>query len=272
MCDSRIGCDTRLLLFFAFALIVLSAGCGARRLPTGPPPGQGAWGEGQEQASVAPERRQGPFRMKESRPYTVLGKTYYPLATAKGYDERGVASWYGEDFHGKPTATGETYDMNGLSAAHKTLPLNCKVEVTNLENGRSIVIPVNDRGPFVGDRIIDLSYGAAVALGSARSGLAQVRVRAVEEAPGGGREGDFPAGPYYIQVGVFAESPNANRVYQNLVRQGYSGSRITRTVRGGQEMLVVHAGEFSAKSQALQALMELKRDFPSSFIGVFDNQ
>ncbi len=269
MYDARTWRQRCVLLAIAAALLILTAGCGAKRLPTGSGPGQGAWGQDQEQAT-APERKTGSFRIKESKPYTVMGRTYYPLESAKGYDERGIASWYGEDFHGKPTANGETYDMNGLSAAHKTLPLNCKVEVTNLENGRNLVLPVNDRGPFVGERLIDLSLGAATALGMSRQGLAQVRIRAVEDAPGG-RQGDFPPGPYFIQVGAFSEPPNANRVYNNLLRQGYAGSRITRTVRNGQEMLVVHAGEFSAKSQALQALMELKRDFPSSFIGTFDN-
>lgn len=261
-----------LLLVAAFALMVISAGCGARKVPSGRSPGQGAWGGQGEQASVAPSKGPTPsqFRVRGSRPYTVLGKTYYPLETASGYDEQGVASWYGEDFHGKPTATGEIYDMYGLSAAHKTLPLNCKVEVTNLENGKSLVIPINDRGPFIGDRIIDLSLGAATALGTSRQGLAQVRIRTVEDAPGGGRPGDFPPGPYFIQVGAFSESPNASKVYNTLVRQGYSGSRITKTVRGNSELLVVHAGEFKEKGQALQALMELKQDFPSSFIGVFD--
>lgn len=115
----------------------------------------------------------------KTQPYTVMGRTYYPLPNASGYDERGVASWYGRDFHGKATASGDIYDMNGLTAAHKTLPLGTVVRVTNLHNGRSVDLLVNDRGPFVDGRIIDLSYGAARRLGSAVTGLAQVRVQAV---------------------------------------------------------------------------------------------
>ena len=108
--------------------------------------------------------------------YKVFGKRYTPKHQPN-YDKTGTASWYGPKFHGKPTASGEAFDMNGLSAAHKTLPLNSLVHVTNLENGRSIVLRVNDRGPFVGDRIIDLSKGAAAKLGLLESGLKEVRVR-----------------------------------------------------------------------------------------------
>jgi len=115
--------------------------------------------------------------------YNVLGKRYFVLSSSVGYVERGVASWYGPGFHKVRTSIGETYDMYGMSAAHKTLPLPAYVRVTNLQNGRSIVVRVNDRGPFVGNRIIDLSYTAASKLDMLRNGTAMVEVRSLDAAP-----------------------------------------------------------------------------------------
>ena len=121
------------------------------------------------------------------RPYQIRGRWYRP-AEQPDYDEVGMASWYGDQFHGRPTATGERFDMNALTAAHKTLPLPGLVEVTNLANGRRVVLRVNDRGPFVDGRIIDLSRGAADALDLRRAGVGEVRVRYLGRAPrlGGG--------------------------------------------------------------------------------------
>jgi rare lipoprotein A len=112
--------------------------------------------------------------------YEVMGKRYYVLSSSVGYVERGVASWYGPGFHKVRTSTGEPYDMYGMTAAHKTLPLPAYVRVTNLQNGRSIVVRINDRGPFVGNRIIDLSYTAASKLDMLRNGTAMVEVRSLE--------------------------------------------------------------------------------------------
>ncbi|MDP8986064.1 MAG: septal ring lytic transglycosylase RlpA family protein [Pseudomonadota bacterium] len=118
--------------------------------------------------------------------YEVFGKRYYVLSSSTAYVERGVASWYGPGFHQERTSTGETYDMYGMTAAHKTLPLPAYVRVTNLQNGRSVVVRVNDRGPFVGNRLIDLSYSAASRLGMLRNGTAMVEVRAIEPSSGAG--------------------------------------------------------------------------------------
>ncbi len=112
--------------------------------------------------------------------YDVMGKRYFVLSSSVGYVERGVASWYGPGFHKVRTSTGEPYDMYAMTAAHKTLPLPAYVRVTNLQNGRSIVVRVNDRGPFVGNRIIDLSYTAAAKLDMLRNGTAMVEVRSLE--------------------------------------------------------------------------------------------
>jgi len=122
-----------------------------------------------------------PLRGTE-KPYQIRGIWYYPQADPD-YDVKGVGSWYGEQFHNRRTANGEIFDMDALSAAHKTLPLPSLVEVTNLDNGRKMVVRVNDRGPFVGDRIIDLSRAAADKLGYRRQGVARVRVRYIGPAP-----------------------------------------------------------------------------------------
>lgn len=116
----------------------------------------------------------------KKNPYTVLGKTYYPINSATGYTSTGTASWYGTKFHGQATANGELYDLYGMTAAHKTLPLPSYVKVTNLDNGRSVILRVNDRGPFHSDRIIDLSFAAAKKLGYAESGTARVKVEGID--------------------------------------------------------------------------------------------
>lgn len=118
-------------------------------------------------------------RAGNKSPYTVLGKTYQLLPDSKGYREKGGASWYGTKFHGRRTSNGEVYDMYAMTAAHKTLPIPAYVKVTNLENGKVVVVRVNDRGPFHEGRIIDLSYAAASKLGFAQQGTAQVLVEAV---------------------------------------------------------------------------------------------
>ncbi len=115
------------------------------------------------------------------RPYTVGGITYSPIASARGYRERGIASWYGEPFHGRRTSNGEIYDMHSDTAAHKTLPMNTRLLVHNLDNGRSTVVRINDRGPFVQDRIIDLSYRKAQELGLLAKGTARVEIVALHD-------------------------------------------------------------------------------------------
>ena len=120
--------------------------------------------------------------LRTQKPYQIKGIWYYPLPSAEGYVEEGLASWYGAEFHGKKTSCGEPYDMYAMTAAHKTLPLGTHVKVSNLRNGRSVILRVNDRGPFVSGRIIDLSCRAAQELGSATPGLAPVRVEAVQVA------------------------------------------------------------------------------------------
>jgi rare lipoprotein A len=124
---------------------------------------------------------------KIGRPYELNGRTYVPTEDPN-YRTEGIASWYGPDFHGKPTANGETFDMNGISAAHPTLPMPSYLRVTNLANGRSIIVRINDRGPYAKERVTDLSVGAAKALGFFDQGLARVRIEYVGRAPLGGND------------------------------------------------------------------------------------
>ena len=117
---------------------------------------------------------------RKSYSYTVLGKRYQTLADSKGFEQQGPASLYGNPFHGRKTANGETYNMNEMTAAHKELPLGTRVEVTNLSNGRKVVVRINDRGPFHGNRVLDLSRAAAQELGTLNAGVAQVQIRALQ--------------------------------------------------------------------------------------------
>lgn len=116
------------------------------------------------------------WKWKESAPYKIAGVTYYPLVDAEGYEEKGTASWYGPDFNTKPTANGEIYDQDAMTAAHRTLPFNTLVLVENLDNGRAVVVRVNDRGPYAKDRIIDLSKRAATEIGMVGAGTARVKL------------------------------------------------------------------------------------------------
>jgi rare lipoprotein A len=130
-----------------------------------------------------------------------------------GYRETGVASWYGQDFHGRPTANGEIYDMYGLSAAHRLMPLGTMVRVTNRENGRSVAVKVNDRGPFVRGRILDLSYGAAKDLEMTAAGTASVTIEVIERPKNLKTSG---AGRFTVQVGAFEVEENAKRLAERL--------------------------------------------------------
>lgn len=212
--------------------------------------------DGAPRSSIHPDslrdavpRRDPVTRAGNKNPYTVLGKTYHLLPTSEGYQAEGVASWYGTKFHGRPTANGEKYSLYGMTAAHKTLPIPAYVKVTNLENGRTAVVRINDRGPFHDDRLIDLSYAAAVKLGYADKGTARVRVEVVHpESPPlmvakptpAARPVTHPvataapslsamptstkptvsnqdSGQYYLQVGAFKNVDLANRLRAELI-------------------------------------------------------
>ena len=156
--------------------------------------------------------------------YEVYGQRYTVLAQSHGYLERGVASWYGPDFHGEKTSTGESYDMFSMTAAHRTLPLPAYAHVTNLRNGHSVVVRVNDRGPFKANRIIDLSYAAALKLDMVREGTTLVEVEAIDP------QGPVPAAPrpsdLYAQAGAFSVAANAQKLRERLAGQGIANVQV----------------------------------------------
>lgn len=148
------------------------------------------------------------------RPYTVMGKTYYPTKVSVGDSFSGVASWYGDDFHGKQTSNGEYYNMYDMTAAHKTLPMNTMLKVTNLRNNQAAIVRVNDRGPFVKTRIIDLSYAAAQRLGVVAKGTAPVRLEVVGFGGvigKGSKERTVVMDNYFVQIGAFRNKAGAQR-------------------------------------------------------------
>jgi len=197
------------------------------------------------------------------QPYTVGGKTYYPLTTGEGYSETGVASWYGPDFHGHKTSNGEIYDMYELTAAHKILPMNTKVEVKNLENGKSVVVRINDRGPFVSGRIIDMSLAGAKAIGIYGKGTSKVRVSSVGTIPGLTKDG-LP-GPFYVQIGAFTVQSNADRLLERI-KKTYSGSRIQYSEIEGQKFWRVQAGTFPTLTEALRRQSDLRAQYADAFV------
>lgn len=157
--------------------------------------------------------------------YEVMGERYHVIESAQGYAEQGVASWYGREFHGRRTSSGEVYDMYGLTAAHKTLPLPTTARVTNLATGKSIVVRINDRGPFKKGRLIDLSYGAARELGFLSAGTALVEVEVLGDPAGGGPvvgNADNAARRMYVQVGAFNQQDNAADLKRRLESRGFT--------------------------------------------------
>ncbi|MFN4089813.1 MAG: septal ring lytic transglycosylase RlpA family protein, partial [Alphaproteobacteria bacterium] len=227
---------------------------------------------------------------KVGRPYQIFGVWYTPREDF-GYVEEGVASWYGSDFNGLPTANGEKYDMYAMTAAHPTLQMPSVVRVTNLQNDRAVIVRVNDRGPFAHNRVIDMSYAAAEALGFARQGTTRVRV---EVLPGPSRmvaqlarDGADPrtqtaalatapevAGTYqvaasayvpavqdsnlFIQAGAFAQRDNAIRLSAALARFG--STRIDTVSAGGRDLHRVRLGPLESVAAADSTLSSLQRN------------
>lgn len=190
--------------------------------------------------------------------YEVFGKRYYVLTSSKGFKQKGIASWYGKKFHGRKTSSGEIYDMYAMTAAHKTLPLPTYVEVKNLKNGKQAVVRVNDRGPFHDNRIIDLSYTAALKLGLAQAGTGLVEVRAIDPrsysrggAPvrSGGRSSRREEADFYIQVGAFANYDSARKLKSKLAPLKQQ-IRIARTKVNRKTLYRVQVGPLRSVEKA----------------------
>ncbi|MGD9972801.1 MAG: septal ring lytic transglycosylase RlpA family protein [Desulfatirhabdiaceae bacterium] len=202
-----------------------------------------------------------PSKSLYPKPYKVMGQWYQPLPDARGFRQTGIASWYGQDFHGKKTSNGEVYDMYAESAAHKTLPLGTIVNVRNLDNGREMRIRINDRGPFVSGRIIDLSYASAQKLGVVQRGTARVEIEAVgTTAPAlpDLSPDYYYSGNFTIQIGAFANRDNAEKVKQNLIRT-YQPVEIIAHTDSGQTFYRVRVARCTSLEQAEQVESRLRQ-------------
>lgn len=171
-----------------------------------------------------------------------------------GSTQRGLASWYGGEFHGRSTASGETYDMHEKTAAHRDLPLGTLVRVKNLDNGQATEVRINDRGPFVRGRIIDLSYTAAKELKMLGPGTAKVEIRVLEVGEGPGRYPPFGSFRYTVQVGAYREPQNADAAIEKL-----RGQEIEAEIRPGKELLRVQVGIFTDRGEAERMRRKLRR-------------
>jgi len=202
------------------------------------------------------------------RPYTVDGERYVPLLNAEGYREEGLASWYGAEEHGGPTSNGETFDMYQPTAAHKTLPLGCYLRVTNKLNGKQTIVRVNDRGPFVAERIVDLSYRSARDLDIVDSGVAPVIIEVVSPGPGTSRPDSAPSavGAYTLQVASFADPETAQQLSARL-RKDLTFSTVREVETGKGRFYRVRAGRFLSRAAAEEARESLARNgYPDAFI------
>ena len=227
-----------------FCLAVAVSGCGAGKYDSGP--------------SKSNDKRYHGTKATQ-RPYRIAGKRYYPMASAKGYVEKGRASWYGKKFHGRKTSNGETYNMYAMTAAHKTLPMNTWVRVDNLENGRNVTVRINDRGPFVAGRIIDLSYTAANRLGIVGPGTARVKVTALGKATAYSKKSHTPVnfkpvdywkGNFTVQVGAFKVRSNAEK-YRIKLSKNYLNAHVVPYVDYRGAFHRVRIGKFNNLDDAV---------------------
>jgi rare lipoprotein A len=218
-------------------------------------------------------------------PYTVWGKSYQVLGSNERYVQRGTASWYGEKFHGHKTSNGETFNMYTMSAAHKNLRIPGYARVTNLDNGRSVIVRVNDRGPFHGDRLIDLSYAAAKKLGYLGNGTARVEVAAINVRSDGsmtmaGRPfGDSPVltadnqnGALFVQLGSFSQRDPAQTLLDRARRVVSNPMRVREVVTASGRFHRVQVGPFNNEGEALEAQTLLEDQGFDKSILLTDNQ
>ena len=200
--------------------------------------------------------------------YEVFGKTYYVKDSAEGFQQKGIASWYGNKFHGQRTSSGEDYDMYAMTAAHKTLPIPVFVEVTNHDNGRKAVVKVNDRGPFHEGRIIDLSYAAATKLGVAQTGTANVSIRVVTSESDRNRQRSdavveshsAEGGKLYVQIAAFTSENNALSPLGKLQGAGFSDVRLHIESKKGKAVYRVRIGPLPSDYVAKKVLTQPKQN------------
>jgi rare lipoprotein A len=276
------------------SLLLATSGCSLSRRDSAPksrssPASQSTVPSGSAVPSVPPDVLAIPDAVPRVEPrgtrgnppfYEVFGKRYHVMKTSDGWFERGTASWYGPGFHAASTSLGEPYDMYAMTAAHKTLPIPCYAEVTNLRNGRKVVVRINDRGPFVGDRIIDLSYTAAAKLDFLREGTAPVEVRVLTPRGDSARGGSasppvLPAAPppvavvnapaarttsdaMFIQAGVFADHENARRRVEQLLAAGIELASLDEIPRNDRALHRVRVGPLGSVEEFDLTLKQIR--------------
>jgi rare lipoprotein A len=249
--------DPRRWMAAAVLPLCLLAGCAAR--PSAPPSAAP-----DRPAAVRPEGPAPATVPGQPKPYRALGRWYQPIPDATGFRQTGIASWYGTDFHGKPTSSGEIYDMHAMTAAHKTLPLGTLVRVRHLGNQRSIEVRINDRGPFVGDRVIDLSYEAARRLDVVRPGTALVEVVAVGGVPG--VPVDLYSGNFTFQIGSFASRANAERL-QSQLNPRFGNAHIVEFELNGRVFYRLRVGRAASLEEAIAYEAQLRASgFADAFV------
>ena len=208
-----------------------------------------------------------PLHRFANRPYTVFNREYVPATTLRPYRERGIASWYGRKFHGEKTATGDIYDMYAMTAAHPTLPLPSYARVTNVATGKSVVVRVNDRGPFLNNRVMDLSYAAAHRIGIAQRGSGEVEVEALVPANvtrlAAARDpmpvASAPAG-FVVQLGAFANNANAKNFLEHVQNQ-LTAAQVEAGIRQVNGLFRVYVGPYADRDEARRVSQRLETAF-----------
>jgi rare lipoprotein A len=199
--------------------------------------------------------------------YEVFGKRYYVMDSSDGFKQKGLASWYGSKFHGQRASSGETYNMYAMTAAHKTLPIPCYVEVRNLDNGRKAIVKVNDRGPFHEGRIIDLSYAAATKLGVVATGTAPVEIRVIDTGDNATGNSNIATaeeeyidenGKLYVQIAAFSTEENALNMIEDLRKKNFQSVRIHVDNNKGKLIYRVRIGPMPTDNVAEKVLAQLK--------------
>lgn len=242
------------LLFFGIAMMLLLSGCSNSRyhISQDKAPLRAPTALEMQDAVVTNESKS----VAASRKYTVLGKSYTPMKSEVGYQEEGIASWYGRKFHGYYTSNGEVFNMFSMTAAHKTLPLPSFIKVTNLDNGKSAIVRVNDRGPFHDDRIIDLSYAAAYKLGYHANGTAKVKLEAIT------LNTTRPIFTY-IQVAASSQLESIRALGENLTKQFNLGMNIQED----KGLFKLRLGPMTSDDKAQQLLARLREgQFNQAFL------
>ena len=261
---------------WALPVLAVLPGCGLLQRTPAPPSADTAVPAPPRDLDAIPDavpRDEPRSRYGNPETYEVFGKRYKVMKSGKGHVEWGLASWYGPGFHSERTSSGEPYDMYAMTAAHKTLPIPAYVRVTNLENGRSVVVRVNDRGPFVGERIIDLSYTAASKLDMLRAGTARVEIRVLDarsntssqsialtpptQLPTGTPTGTATGGRF-LQVGSFGSSANASALVGRLTAAGISGASVREARVGDRLLYRVRVGPVVDAGQAARLTEQLR--------------